>query len=85
MDSLNQEEEAFCWTLSQFPQRKRIQDRLTPFLRLYETASEFLDYRQHWLHGPLTSVDPDQVRSLRPVCGHLEITIATCPLLSKNP
>ncbi|XP_028992896.1 dynein axonemal heavy chain 7 [Betta splendens] len=55
------EEEAYGWTVSQYPERKRIVDRLTPFLRLYETATDFLSQYEQWLHGPLTGVNPDKV------------------------
>lgn len=54
------EEEAFGWPVSQFPQRKQIQDGLTPFLRLYETSFEFLQDNEKWLHGPLSGVPPDK-------------------------
>uniref|UniRef100_A0AAQ5XW12 EF-hand domain-containing protein n=1 Tax=Amphiprion ocellaris TaxID=80972 RepID=A0AAQ5XW12_AMPOC len=61
IDDFNQEEEAYGWSVSQYPQRKKIQDKLTPFLRLYETATEFLNQCEHWLHGPLSGVNPDKV------------------------
>ncbi|XP_041805973.1 dynein heavy chain 7, axonemal [Chelmon rostratus] len=57
----NAEEEAYGWPVSQYPQRKKIQDKLTPFLRLYETATDFLDQYEQWLHGPLSGVNPDKV------------------------
>ncbi|XP_014909460.1 dynein heavy chain 7, axonemal [Poecilia latipinna] len=61
INDLNMEEEAFGWPVSQFPQRKQIQDGLTPFLRLYETSFEFLQDHDKWLHGPLSGVPPDKV------------------------
>ncbi|XP_060945031.1 dynein axonemal heavy chain 7 [Limanda limanda] len=57
----NAEEAAYCWSVSQCPQRKNIQDKLTPFLRLYETATDFLRQHEQWLHGPLSGVNPDKV------------------------
>ncbi len=55
------EEEAFGWPVSQYPWRKKIHDKLTPFLRLYETATDFLDRYEQWMHGPLSGVNPDKV------------------------
>lgn len=55
------EEEAYGWSVSQYPQRKKIQDKLTPFLRLYETGTDFLNEYHKWLHGPLSGVNPDKV------------------------
>ena len=61
IDGFNQEEESYDWPLSQYPERKEIQEQLAPFLRLYETASEFRTQHQHWVHGPLSGVNPDKV------------------------
>ncbi|XP_041837982.1 dynein heavy chain 7, axonemal isoform X2 [Melanotaenia boesemani] len=61
INNFNLEEEAYGWPVSQYPQRKKIQDRLTPFLRLYETASNFLNQHEQWLYGPLSGVNPDKV------------------------
>lgn len=64
INDFNLEEEAYGWSVSQYPQRKKIQDKLTPFLRLYETANDFLNEYQQWLHGPLSGVNPDKVPEL---------------------
>ncbi|XP_049904030.1 dynein axonemal heavy chain 7 [Epinephelus moara] len=61
INDFNLEEEAYGWSVSQYPQRKTIQDKLTPFLRLYETATDFLNQYEQWLHGPLSGVNPDKV------------------------
>ncbi|TDH07133.1 hypothetical protein EPR50_G00120640 [Perca flavescens] len=61
INEFNLEEEAYGWSVSQYPQRKKIQDKLTPFLRLYETATDFLKQYEQWLHGPLSGVNPDKV------------------------
>uniref|UniRef100_A0A669BJA2 Dynein axonemal heavy chain 7 n=1 Tax=Oreochromis niloticus TaxID=8128 RepID=A0A669BJA2_ORENI len=61
INDLNLDEEAFGWSVSQYPERKKAQEKLTPFLRLYETAADFIKQREKWLHGPLTSVNPDKV------------------------
>ncbi|KAL7866083.1 hypothetical protein SRHO_G00113300 [Serrasalmus rhombeus] len=61
IEGFNSEEEAFGWPISQYPQRKKVQDHLLPYLRLYQTASEFQAQHKQWLHGPLASVNPDKV------------------------
>ncbi|CAL8266095.1 unnamed protein product [Lota lota] len=63
IDGFNQEEESYGWPVSQYPERKEIQDQLAPFLRLYETASEFHTQHQQWVHGPLSGVNPDKVEA----------------------
>lgn len=64
INDFNLEEEAYGWTISQYPQLKKIVDKLTPFLRLYETVTDFLNQYEQWLHGPLSGVNPDKVRAL---------------------
>lgn len=59
----NQEEEAFGWPVSQYPQLKTVQDRLLPYLRLYETAAEFQKQHHQWVHGPLAAVNSDKVEA----------------------
>lgn len=68
INDFNQEEESYGWTVSQYPERKSIVDRLTPFLRLYETAADFLSQYELWLHGPLSGVNPDKVWALENDC-----------------
>uniref|UniRef100_A0A8C5QX10 Dynein axonemal heavy chain 7 n=1 Tax=Leptobrachium leishanense TaxID=445787 RepID=A0A8C5QX10_9ANUR len=61
VDQLNAEEEAFGWPASQYPQRKKIQDSLNPYLRLYEIIVEFNTKYKDWMEGPFTTVNPDLV------------------------
>ncbi|KAM6984938.1 dynein axonemal heavy chain 7-like [Aplochiton taeniatus] len=61
IDGFNLEEESFGWPVTQYPLRKKVQDRLLPFLRLYETACEFQGQHRKWVHGPLSAVNPDKV------------------------
>ncbi|XP_064167524.1 dynein axonemal heavy chain 7 [Anguilla rostrata] len=63
VEGFNMEEDAYCWPVSQYPQRKETQDRLGPYLRLYETASDFQAHHKAWLEGPLGTVNPDKVES----------------------
>lgn len=61
IEGFNSEEESFGWPVSQYPVRKNVQDQLIPYLRLYQTATEFQAEHQQWLNGPLTSINPDKV------------------------
>ncbi|XP_049583590.1 dynein axonemal heavy chain 7 [Syngnathus scovelli] len=61
INEFNLEEDAFQWPASQYPLRKKTQDKLTPFLRLYETANDFQTNYNQWLFGPLSGVNPDKI------------------------
>ncbi|KAM9123015.1 dynein axonemal heavy chain 7 [Pangshura tecta] len=61
IDQFNAEEEAFGWLASQYPQRKKIQDTLNPYLRLYDMTVEFTTKHRNWMEGVFTKVNPDQV------------------------
>ncbi|XP_006878990.1 PREDICTED: dynein heavy chain 7, axonemal [Elephantulus edwardii] len=61
IEQFNVEEEAFGWLPSVYPQRKKIQDGLNPYLRLYDTAVEFGNKYRGWTEGPYHKVNPDQV------------------------
>ncbi|XP_037706594.1 dynein heavy chain 7, axonemal isoform X3 [Choloepus didactylus] len=63
IEQFNAEEEAFGWLPSIYPQRKKIQDGLNPYLRLYETAVEFSTKYRGWTEGPYQKVNPDQVET----------------------
>ncbi|XP_060137433.1 dynein axonemal heavy chain 7 isoform X1 [Zootoca vivipara] len=61
IDQFNAEEEAYGWLASQYPQRKKIQDTLNPYLRLYDMAVEFNTKYRNWMDGIFTKVNPDTV------------------------
>ncbi|XP_053132771.1 dynein axonemal heavy chain 7 isoform X4 [Hemicordylus capensis] len=61
IDAFNAEEEAYGWPTSQYPQRKKIQDTLNPYLRLYDMTVEFNTKYRNWMDGIFTKVNPDQV------------------------
>nr|XP_035161070.1 dynein axonemal heavy chain 7 isoform X7 [Callithrix jacchus] len=63
IEQFNAEEEAFGWLPSVYPQRKKIQDGLNPYLRLYETTVEFSGKYRAWTEGPYHKVNPDQVEA----------------------
>ena len=39
--AFNQEEEAFNWDVTSYPQRQQLINTLNPYLKLYETTVEF--------------------------------------------
>lgn len=41
VQSFNDEEEAFGWDVTAYPQRQQLLNTLTPFRKLYETTVEF--------------------------------------------
>ncbi|XP_044525004.1 dynein axonemal heavy chain 7 [Gracilinanus agilis] len=63
IEQFNAEEEAFGWPPSNYPQRKKIQDTLNPYLRLYDMAVEFSNKFRVWTEGPYNKVNPDQVEA----------------------
>ncbi|XP_066476619.1 dynein axonemal heavy chain 7 [Tiliqua scincoides] len=63
IDAFNAEEEAYGWLTSQYPQRKKIQDTLNPYLRLYDMTVEFNTKYRNWMDGIFTKVNPDHVET----------------------
>ncbi|KAM9486848.1 dynein axonemal heavy chain 7-like, partial [Clarias gariepinus] len=61
IEGFNLEEESFGWPVSQYPLCKTVQDQLLPYLRLYQTATEFQAEHHQWLNGHLMSINPDKV------------------------
>lgn len=63
IDRINEEEVAFEWEISSYPNRKQVQDLLSPYKKLYDTATEFLDNSKLWLSSQLGLFDPDMIDS----------------------
>jgi dynein heavy chain len=61
IESINNEEEAFEWEVTQYPVRNKTVNELAPFLLLYQGAVDFRRKRAEWLEGPLAGVDPEAV------------------------
>ncbi|CAB4002499.1 dynein heavy chain 7, axonemal-like, partial [Paramuricea clavata] len=61
VQSFNDEEEAFGWDVTAYPQRQQLMNTLTPFRKLYETTVEFQNKYKDWMEGPWGSLDPDVV------------------------
>lgn len=63
IDKFNEEEAAFGWEITQYPSRKRIADRLTPFKKFFDTASEFLTKYDKWMNSTIGIYDPEDIES----------------------
>ncbi|XP_052080869.1 dynein axonemal heavy chain 7-like isoform X1 [Mytilus californianus] len=63
IEAFNNEEEAFGWNTTQYPQRQTILNTLKPYLNLYEMTVEFQNKHNDWMNGPMVGVDPDDVEN----------------------
>lgn len=63
IDKFNEEEAAFGWEITQYPLRKRIADRLTPFKKLFDATSEFLTKYDKWINSTIGSYEPEEIES----------------------
>lgn len=61
IDEFNAEEVAFGLEISQYPLRKQIHDRLVPYKKLYDNASEFLEKHDLWMNSTIGSYNPDDI------------------------
>lgn len=63
IEQINNEEDAFDFERSQYPQRSKARNTLDPYLKLYETVTEFQEKQKMWMEGPFGDVDPDTVEA----------------------
>jgi dynein heavy chain len=63
IEEFNNEEEAFEWEISQYPQRTKLVQELDPFLKLYQTITEFRNNLDKWMDGPFDQVNPEIVEN----------------------
>ncbi|XP_045470082.1 dynein axonemal heavy chain 7 [Harmonia axyridis] len=61
IDAFNEEEAAFGFELSQYPIRKQTHDKLGPYKKLYDNATDFLQKRDTWMHARVGSYDPEEI------------------------
>ncbi|KAA0191397.1 hypothetical protein HAZT_HAZT007379 [Hyalella azteca] len=60
-DHINREEEAFGWNTTLYPLRKQVADKLSPFLKLYETGVSWWERLELWLNSQVGTHDPDAI------------------------
>ncbi|XP_049866243.1 dynein axonemal heavy chain 7-like [Pectinophora gossypiella] len=61
IDQFNEEEASFGYELSQYPKRKMVYDKLTPFKKLYDAGYEFLDKHDKWMGAKVGSYEPEDI------------------------
>nr|XP_012232176.1 PREDICTED: dynein heavy chain 7, axonemal-like isoform X1 [Linepithema humile] len=59
----NEEEKLFGWEMSQYPLRKKVADKLTPYKKFYDIACEFLTNYDTWTEAMVGSHDPETIES----------------------
>lgn len=63
IDEFNEEEASFGFELSQYPLRKQIHDKLTPYKKLYDNGSEFTEKCTLWTNSQIGSFDPEDIET----------------------
>lgn len=63
VDRFNEEEALFGWETTQYPERKKIVDRMTPFKKLFDSACEFLTKYERWVNATIGSHHPEEIDS----------------------
>ncbi|PSN56752.1 Dynein heavy chain 7 [Blattella germanica] len=61
IDRFNEEEVAYGWEQSQYPLRKKLAEKLAPYKKLYENATEFIAKHDLWMNSQVGSHDPDEI------------------------
>ena len=57
----NMEEKAFEWEQTSYPTLKETQDKLAPFVRLYEISMDFMDKQKIWFESPMGTHHPADI------------------------
>eukprot|EP00117_Sycon_ciliatum_P025270 scpid3533/ scgid21010/ Dynein heavy chain 7, axonemal; Axonemal beta dynein heavy chain 7; Ciliary dynein heavy chain 7; Dynein heavy chain-like protein 2; hDHC2 len=60
-EQFNQEEDAFDWERTQYPERIEAANTLAPYVKLFDTIHNFDVKSNDWMFGPIDNVDPDIV------------------------
>ncbi|XP_044001453.1 dynein axonemal heavy chain 7-like [Aphidius gifuensis] len=63
IDEFNKEEEMFGWEISQYPLRKEISDKLSPYKKFYDIACEFITQHNTWMDSMIGSFDPEIIEN----------------------
>ncbi|XP_014203995.1 dynein heavy chain 7, axonemal [Copidosoma floridanum] len=61
IDKFNEEENSFGWETTQYPLRKEIVDRLTPYKKLYDVACGFLSKYEKWMTSMIGTYNPEEI------------------------
>ncbi|KAF5288993.1 hypothetical protein FQA39_LY03872 [Lamprigera yunnana] len=63
IDGFNEEETSFGWELSQYPLRKQVYDKLTPYKKLYDYGMDFITQSNTWMNSKVGSFEPDTIET----------------------
>ncbi|XP_031352178.1 dynein heavy chain 7, axonemal-like isoform X1 [Photinus pyralis] len=63
IDGFNTEEGAYGFELSQYPLRKQIHDKLSPFKKLYDLSMDFINQHHNWMTSKIGSFDPEMIET----------------------
>ncbi|CAH1117610.1 unnamed protein product [Phaedon cochleariae] len=63
IDAFNEEEQAYGFELSQYPLRKQIHDKLTPYKKLYDNATDFLNKHDLWMKSQVGTHEPETIET----------------------
>lgn len=63
IDSFNREEVAFKFEESQYPMRKQIHDKLTPYKKLYDNSIDFVAQHAEWMNAKVGTYFPDDIEA----------------------
>lgn len=63
IDQFNEEERSFKWEESFYPLRKQIADKLAPFKKLYDNATEFINKHRQWTSSRIGTYDPEIIEA----------------------
>ncbi|CAG0897967.1 unnamed protein product [Cyprideis torosa] len=63
VEAFNVEETSFDWPRTEYPLRKRIVEKLTPFLQLYTTAMDFITKQNSWLETAAGAHEPSAIEA----------------------
>ncbi|KAI5631027.1 dynein heavy chain and region d6 of dynein motor domain-containing protein [Phthorimaea operculella] len=61
IDQFNEEEVAYGFEQTQYPKRKQLFDKLTPYKKLYDAGHEFLNKHDKWMNTKIGSFDPEEI------------------------
>ncbi|XP_076387685.1 dynein axonemal heavy chain 7 [Megachile rotundata] len=63
IDRFNEEETLFGWEMSQYPLRKAVADKLSPYKKLYDAACDFLANYDAWMNSVIGYHEPEDIET----------------------
>ncbi|XP_044576956.1 dynein axonemal heavy chain 7 [Cotesia glomerata] len=63
IDEFNEEEQMYGWQMSEYPLRKKIADKLSPYKKFYDIACDFISQHELWMGSMIGSHDPETIEN----------------------